>query len=343
MAVPEQEIWQGLLKASKFQTLEWRDDIRDRAGLDPRADSPARYMAMCRNLRPLSEWDAAVLDTGDLHPVSANEFIAKEGEITGANGLLRLINKFPISLGDPKQITLVGAISPNSLYSTLTWCASEGWNDAHVTLIDKSLIPIETLRLMQEGGYFNWQGGVSLIEGDVTKFTPERQPDIVIADILSSWMVEPYHASLLHCRSPFEEFEKFLAWGSKTVTNHGWFFSRCMVAPENGTNTDPNLRSAVAAKERTDRIVEQLGDLAGRIDRDEVEATVEQLFDKPHPTSYCGLEKVSPIFRSHKTLKGSHAERVLQRVHQRNFDTSHQITVRDAKSEYTFLNFACQG
>lgn len=348
MAVCERQIWQKLLTASPRGFLRWQLDVEGRIRHDPgkgtdSRGNPERYMVMCGRLHTLEE-HRPVFTTDDLIRVAPHEFVTHKGEITGVNGLLRLVDKFPITIPTPEEILLVGSISPNSLLSVLAWCREKGWVQTHVTLVDNSAAPIETLRLMQEGGYFDWSGGVNLIEKDILDYHPDRQTDVVIADILNVWMTDTYHYPHLDRRSPYAQFEKFLRWGARAVGNDGWFLSRCMIFPSlSRGKSDPNLKFAQGARERGGQVLDQLGDLAKDIDSEAIRESVERLFDAPLRTTFCGLDRVCSTYKSEPTLAGSRGLRVSRRLHNRNFRKVHEILVKDEQSGFKYLNLACQG
>lgn len=348
MASCEQDIWGKMLRVNPRGFLCWRPNIAGKIhsdpgkGTDPRC-FPERYMAMCGRLLSLEEHHP-IFDTSDLIQVAPQEFVTHEGEITGVNGLLRLANKFPISINYPERVLLVGAISPNSLLSVLAWCRENNWQRTHVSLVDNCLVPLETLRLMEAGCYYSWPGGIDLIESDITHYQPSCPPDIVIADILNPWMVDGYQYPHLDKCSPYSRFENFLRWGANVVGDKGWFLSRCVIFPSDAERSNPDLSKFVPiAQERTKQIMEQLGELGRSVNGQAIKESVEQLFEEPLRTTFCGLDKVSPLYRSERTLAGSHAEKVFRRFHYRSFQTTHEILVKDEKSRFRFLNFACQG
>ncbi|MFH1840812.1 MAG: hypothetical protein ABH807_01490, partial [Candidatus Shapirobacteria bacterium] len=337
--IPEQQIWGNMIRVSNRGFLRWNENIALKTGGDPR-EYPERYMAMCGNLRKLEDHNPT-LDTDDITELSPNHFVANQGEITGVNGLLRLIDRFPINIRQPKEVLVVGAISPNSLLSVLAWCRKKNWQNTHVTLVDKSPVPITTLQHMQNGGYFNWSGGVDLLEENILGYTPKTQPQIVIGDILNMWMVDAYQYPNLDRKSPYEQYKKFLYWGANTVGNEGWFLSRCMIAPSKQRNIDPNLRFQQESKDRADRIVTQLGSFAQQASHNAIEEMVEELFEDPPLTTFCGLYKVSKTYRSSRPNAGNQAIEVFRRFHKRNFPITYEVRVDDPKSGFSFLNFAC--
>jgi len=340
MVIAEQEVWRQLLTVSPRGFVRWQPDIDIRAGMESR-NNPVRYMAMCGNLRTLDA-HAPTFTTDDLHQLAPDLYEATEGEITGVNGLLRLADKFPVSLSEPEEVLVVGAITPNSLLSTLAWCRENRWENAHVTLVDKSPVPIRSLQTMKEGGYFDWIGGVEFIEEDILHYQPSERPDLVVGDILNLWMVDAYQYPNLDKGSPYDNFERFLRWGRRIVDGEGWFLSRCMITPSSPDEYNPNLRFQKTAAERAKVITQQLGDLASGARVDAIEEMVEELFDDPPLTTFCGLNRVSKTFKATKTLSGKHAEEVFDRLHYRNFDTVHRIRVVDPNSGYVFQNYMCQ-
>lgn len=340
MAIAEQDIWGKLVTASSRGFLRWRPDIDRLSGGDPRS-YPERYMAMCGNLHTLDE-HGPVLGASDLVEKEAGVYEAPDGEITGVNGLLRVVDKFPITILPPDNILLVGAISPNSLMSTIVWCQENGWNESQLTLVDKSPIPIETIRLMKDGGYFDWSGGIELAQEDVVDYVPAQKPDVIVADILNMWMVDKYYYPHLDKKSPYSVFERLLEWASDSLDDNGWFFSRCMISPESNGGNDPNLRFKELARKRTERILGQLGSVANDVNRGAVEDTVEELFERAYPTTFCGLEKVSKTYQSAGAVSGKQAEKVFRRFYKRGFEITHEVDVLDTKSGFKFLNFACQ-
>ena len=318
--------------------LRWRPGIITEG---TSRNQPVNYMLMCGRLRSLEEHHPT-LTTEDLIEIGPQEFETHEGEITGVNGLLRIVDRFPITLSNPKEVLLVGSISSNSLLSVLAWCKEKKWNKTHVTLVDKSCIPIRHLSLMQKENYFHWPGGCSLIKKDILKYKPLEPPKIIIADILNAWMVKPYHSFHLAKQSPYTKFEEFLKWGAETVVDNGWFFSRSMIWPPSFAEQDPNSRFAETAQKRANQIMLQLGDLARKVNRTAIEDEAEQLFNEPFRTTHCGLDRVYSPFRQERTLAGSHAEKLMRKFHHRYFQTVHEIRVQDVRSGFTFLNFACQ-
>jgi hypothetical protein len=340
MVLAEQGIWNQLLTVSPKGFVMWRPDIQNKAGMESRND-PVRFMAMCGNLKPL-ESHFPTFETDDLVEVKPKVFETSQGEITGVNGLLRLIDKFPIKLKKPNNVLLVGAITPKSLLTTLAWFKIKGWNDTHLTLVDKSPVPIKTLEAMERGGYFNWQGGVSLIEEDILKFKPFFKTDLLIGDILNVWLVDNYQYPHLNSINPYLKYEQFLKWAKEIISNDGWFVSRNMIAPITSTKEEPNSRFHKTVKEKAGVIIQQLGGLAERADKQAIEESVEDLFDNPTPTSYCGLDKVLKVFRSTENLSGKHAEKIFERLQRRNFTHLNRIDVIDKNSGYVFQNYMSQ-
>lgn len=329
----EQDIWSSLLTVNGRGFLRWKD-----GGGDDR--DPERFMAMCGNLHSLEEHNPT-LDIDDLKEIGPARYSAPHGEITGVNGLLRLTDKFPISVRKPDNILVVGAITPNSLQSVLSWSKRNNWLDIKVTLVDKSPVPIRTMRSMQDGGYLNWPGGIELVEKDILHYEPSTPPKVIIADILNSWTVDSYQYPNLDNKSPYTVFENLLRWGSRHVAPNGWIFSRSMIAPLSRGKPDPNNRFHEQSVRRAEKIIKQLGPLADRANHLAIQEMVEELFDEPSLATFCGLNKVSRIFRSERALAGDHAVKVFRRLHRRNFTTTHEIDVDDPNSGFRFLNFAC--
>ena len=298
MAIAEQDIWRQLLTVSPRGFVRWKPDIDIRAGTDSR-NNPVRYMAMCGNLQTL-ETHAPTFNTDDLHQVAPGFYEAIEGEITGVNGLLRLVNKFPVSLNEPEEILVVGAITPNSMLSTLAWCREKSWGKAHITLVDKSPVPIMTLQVMKEGGYFDWRGGVNLVEADILNYQPLEKPDLVVGDILNFWMIDAYQYPNFDKGSPYENYERYLEWARRITDEEGWFLSRCMITPSSPQENNPSLRFQKTSTERAKIITQQLGGLAETAREDAIEEMVEELFDDPPFTTFCGLNRVSKTFRAKK-------------------------------------------
>lgn len=338
MMRPEQEIWGDMLTVSQRGFLRWNEDIARKAGGDPR-ENPERYMVMCGNLRTLDNHNPT-LDADGLEEISPNHLAAPNGEITGVNGLLRLSDRFPISLDKPKDILVVGAVTPNSMLSVLKWAKHKNWDQSHVTLVDKSPVPITTLEKMQHGGYFDWPGGVSLIQDDILKHAPTRQPQVVVADILNTWMVDTFQYPHIDKASPYDAYKTFLRWGADTVKNGGLFLSRCMIAPPR-QRRDPNILFHQDAKSRAEKVIFQLGALANRANHDAIQDMVEELFEDPPLATFCGLSSVSKYYGHSRPNAGRHAINVFRRLHQRAFPVVHEIQVDDQKSGFTFLNFAC--
>lgn len=185
------EIWKELI-VREHGYIRWRQNISEKLSADPgKANDnrgfPERFIAMCPTL-PKLEDHRPVLDIGDLTELNPGEFVANSGEITGVSGLLRLTDLLSEGtfIQPPTEVLLVGAITPYSLLSTLGWLNLHGWNGAHLTLVDNSPIPIETLRLM--GQTEPWRKRVDLVEANILDYTPTIRPDIVIGDILNVWI-----------------------------------------------------------------------------------------------------------------------------------------------------------
>jgi hypothetical protein len=152
------DFWGKLIILDHEGLLKWRPDIEIEIDNVDSRRFPEKYIARCNGPTRLDDF-ISNLSSNDLAYRALNEFVTQERENVRVDGLLRTLDKFPVEIPKPENIILVGAATPNSLMSVLKWASVKNWPNSSVTLIDKSPIPIETVKEMINANYINWPGG----------------------------------------------------------------------------------------------------------------------------------------------------------------------------------------
>jgi len=327
MSTAECPIWEKLLSVDNQGQLKWLPEIEKRISPSDHRKYPAGYMLRCGQLPRLEEFNP-IFDVGDLVQVGPDEFITEREEITRVDGLLRIVDISRVVIDEPQNLVLVGALTPNSLMATLTWLTRKRWSDCQVHLIDNSPIPIETIKMLLESGYINWPAGINLIEEDILECSLVQRPDIVIGDILNTWMVPHYYLAKSEHGSPYQRYQDFLEWATLTTKPGGWFLSRCLILPEKTYIPDQKTTFS----QQVDWIEGQLGILAQKTKKPDIEMAVRRKSGRP--------QSINKSLKT--TLVGVEAEEAFVQLYKQQFDNLRLVKVSNQKSGYKHLNFMCR-
>ncbi len=327
----EENIWRELLEVDSQGCVVWIPKIRYNLPESDYRNLPVRFMSRCGNLREFNQFTPR-LGTEEMIKEGNGEFLTSQKENVRVDGLLRLVDKFPVSLTKPERLTLIGALTPNSLFSVLFWLKKRGWLNCNVSVIDKSTVPIETLKLMAESGYIKWNGGLKLEVQDVFDWRPKEKQSLIIGDILNTWIVPHYYDPKKE-ENPYKDYCSLLISVKRSLAEDGWFLSRCLVLPSKDLpNFSPGRMKSTAQK--TKRIINQLGEMGRFVDERLIEKELRGTTGYPPPRPRSN-EMVS-------SLRGQKAEAEFIELHNEVFETVHLITVRNQLSGYCHQNFLCQ-
>jgi hypothetical protein len=237
--------------------LTWREDIKKRSpARDPRRDFQS-FVKRWGRITSYSEF-SPILNSDDLVEVKKGEFVTSRRECVRPDGLLRIIDKFPVQLSKPPSLILVGILNPNSLLAVLKWLEIKGWNDTQVTVVDVSSIPLETTRLMIEKNCIPKSFKIDLIHSDILDYKPTRQPNFIIADILNTWMVPQVFVPSFRITNPYFRYRKFLEWVRQNTCSNGWFLSRCLILPEKPRGNFPSHSLFPLVGKRAERVFQYM-------------------------------------------------------------------------------------
>lgn len=316
-----------MLSVDNQGQVEWLPEIERRISPSDHRKSPIAYILRCGPLPCLEEFNP-ILEVDDLVSVGPDEFVTDKEEVTRVDGLLRIVDVSRVVIDEPRNLVLVGALTPNSLMATLVWLKRKGWSNCQVHLVDNSPVPIETTRALLESGYINWPAGINLVEEDVFKCSLDQRPDIIIGDILNTWMIPHYYPAKSEHKSPYERYQNFLKWAGLAIKTGGWFFSRCLILPEKAYA--PNQEATFS--QQVDWIERQLGILAQKTKRLAIETAIRKKPGRPQSTN----ENLKT------TLVGIEAEEAFTQLYRQQFDNFRLIKVTNRKSGYLHLNFMCK-
>ncbi|OGM14143.1 hypothetical protein A2W15_03690 [Candidatus Woesebacteria bacterium RBG_16_41_13] len=274
----EQQIWGRLLTVSPRGFLQWKEDIYP--GFDAR-NVPERFVYLTGGLAAFDEYEFDFAPAKLKHE-GQNEFTTKEKE-TDIRGLFRTLDLFQIEFTEPREILLVGSYNQDGLFLTIGLCKKKGWNGSHITLVDQSDTVLSLLSVMGENGYYDWQAGVTLIKSDITDYKPKVQPDIVFGDILNTWMTREYSCpSSASAKSPYNDFEAYLRYTATNIKPNGWFFSRCMIFPDDQQSFAANRRSTSNVGNRVDTVLNRIGTHFEEVDKQALSENLDELFINTH-------------------------------------------------------------
>lgn len=336
-----QQIWSSMLDVNHRGQLRWKPEVGHVCTVpqDPRL-FPERFIAMTPLYR-MSDYEGDFTLDG-LIQRGEFDYVAPNGESTGIDGLLKFTLRFPIANIQPESMLVVGSFNINGILSSKAWLKENNFDQTQLNVIDPSNLPLEVVRRMMNEGYIS-EDKINLRNVNFFNQTLNtKQYDLIVGDGLNLWMVDDYETPRLTGRSPYQNYENYLARASKLLFNDGVFFSRCILR-----QNDPTAKSNVIVpnmvEDKVDMVCTRIGDsLTNQLDKVAMGEVLEEMFEKPSPPSYCGLEYASPLYQSIETQTGSHAEEVFERLHRRNFKEVHMIRVIDPKFGYTHLNFACK-
>lgn len=316
-----------MLSVDNQGQLGWLPEIEKRINPSDHRKSPVGYVLRCGQLSRLEEFDP-ILEVDDLVLVGPDEFVTGKEEVTRVDGLLRIVDVSQVVIDEPQNLVLVGALTPNSLMATLIWLKRKKWSNCQVHLVDSSPIPIETTRALLKNGYINWPAGINLIEESVLKCSLDQRPDIIIGDILNTWMVPHYHPVKSEQKSPYQRYQNFLKWASLAIKPGGWFFSRSLILPEETYIPEQEM----TLLQQVDWIERQLGILAQKVKRSDIKMAIQRKPGRPQSTN----ENLKT------TLVGVEAEEAFIQLYRQQFNNFRLIRVTNRKSGYLHLNFMCQ-
>jgi hypothetical protein len=339
MLLEASKVWEQLIEPTQMGFLKWKSPQSNcfyGSSPDSRTN-PIKYLLMSGKQR---EWNKRVTgpDNSDLKLLQNGIYETNDGVITGVNGLLNVTDMFNMKPEDVDEVLLTGAISDKSLFSTLAWVDWNKWN-AHVTLVDISSIPLDHVQTLTDLGAFVESPKFSLLQTDLLRFNPKSKPKIIVGDMCNVWAVPKF---VLDGSNPYKSYDQMVNWSSNNLAGNGLFYSRCVIYPESQNNEDLNIKFSAPIEEKAQMVFDQLGKLGNGVNRQWVRESAEDLFDKVHPSTFCGLEHCFPEFVEHPTLEGVKAEEKMRSLHLKHFSQIEEIKILDKKSGATYLNFACR-
>jgi hypothetical protein len=326
----ERDVWSELVEIDNGGRLVWKPEVADRISGPDFRGSPARYVSRCGFLPHYRDF-SPLLDVEDLVEIGEGNYITMRKECVRVDGLLRVVELFDFEIPRPDDLLLIGALTPNSFLAVLSWLERKGCSGCNVNLIDKSLVPVETIRVMLKRGLIPWDGSLQVDVADVLNWSPMSKPDLIIGDILNTWMV-PHYFCPDSGEQPYLGYTKFLSWVRNHLNIDGLFLSRCLVLPEENQYRDKQTGEG-AAERRVGRVISLLEGLSGSLNLDLLRQ------DLSNPSGYA-----PPVVRNGQmetTLRGRTAEEKFIRFYEDAFKHVDLITIRNQQSGYCHLNFLC--
>jgi hypothetical protein len=327
----EQDMWKELIEVDKEGRMMWLPRIRTELNLEDYRSDPGCFVARCGGLRSLDFFDPR-LSVENLNEVGNQEYITSESENVRVDGLLRLFKLFDYDAQRPEKVVLVGVLTPNSLLAVLSWLKGRDWGGCNVSVIDKNPVPVETICLMKNQGYIPWRGDLKIHLEDVLDWHPDQKQDLIIGDILNTWMV-PHYFDPKEGQKPYADYSKYLNWARESLSDEGFFLSRCLVLPEvNKPGFAPDRKLGV--EQKADLVIGRLGYLEEAVNKELLIQSLRRRMGYPPPKPRS--DKVVPA------LKGKVAENKFIELYQKAFQSVDLITVRNQQSGYCHLNFLCR-
>lgn len=321
------EVVDELTEVSRFGILDWKDH---RGG--PGFFGPARYISMSVADKPVT------CDRLDLIRVANGSFLATQGEQTGFSGLLRLHDLLLPSGFSPKDILIAGAISHKSVDNFYKWIRHLGWTNPNVTLVDRSFEPIDMINLLKSRGHRSYPN-LCTIQSDLSELNTHQRFDLVFADIILPYNVEPFNFPALRRQSPYHSYEQTLAWINSHLTPRGILMERTICFPGELTKAT-NHRDDNSVEQRVADVLSSTS-RASLIDIDWLKEEVEVIFQKSYPPTLCGLTNTSPVFTPVRPVVGPESIKIVDRLHRRHFNDFKRVEVLDPHSGCRYISYGC--
>lgn len=307
-------------------------------------EDPIRFLLRAHPLEPHDVINTEGFDLPNSMQQIGERLYSIQDENTGYRGLLRMTDLFPeFPNRSFEQVLMVGCISHYGLEVLIEWLKLHNSETAEITIVDTSKSIINLLFFLYQQGFFHTDNKISFVVQDVVEYSPNKQFDLVITDVLLPYTFEDQYVVTREPQiSDYANYSAIISHIESLLSINGCFLSRTF---HDETFTPTEISTPIKDITLEDiqnariKIAKLLGtDLEKQIIDDQIINALGYPWNKAITQHGCGIEH---LLNTHYHLLGNASVPIIDQIMEEAFpgSSSSRIDVVSSQPNWTFHSY----